>query len=753
MGVSETDRYDYAARQTATSLASLGQVLVNLTDANIRALLSDAADELMLPHRRTEATAVLAQLRKLNPAIASHFRLKEETPATIPLRMVCSPKPNSVPSFIAVSYCWHYPRWPISQHAQPITPGWKISLPMVHAIMGHRQSADEGIWMDQLCINQDDAEDKITHIGAMNIIYRSARRVVILLEDVDLTGDEVSAGLMYAGFYAALTREVKEIDQPAKDEFIEAYFPRQEQVHQLEPDGSRAIRSFALKMLGARWFSRAWCAHESRTAPHPKVNNPLLLCYSDDGTVLSFEFRFVYFLSYYLCKTEPPETSTGAALSTSMKHLDPTNLRHLWYRMIRLLPERTNTKAPMQQLVSILSFGCQEKGDLVSIALNTWELPLNYDGKLDAVEQGTLVFSLLAIASGDLTPLVMRGTKLRIYDENTGKRIVSWLVNPLHDVFDGRMPLTLDGSITAATPEYIGLDLLVFTELPKDATPDSFLKAAAVIEKHNLMELHRDITAAADEAVQQTMRSLTIQMSKMRPDGQGPLQEFHQRFLALALDCGLDWILRFADFMEAESWTDWSYGTMDATTNPQLADAAYSLLALFDVPKDSVSATPDCVDNSIRFLTLLLDPRLPFLTINPRRLAIGPGPADSAIVPAVSNRCWIAVPAAVAHLPAWQERAWVVERLDQNGNAVSLGPLLTSDAGSARVEGGEDTGNWQLRRRERIFGADLRPQGLLTRDDPDDRPGFRHATLLRGQRVYGAEDYDWRAAQETTGIP
>lgn len=502
--------------------------------------------------------------------------------------------------------------------------------------------------------------------------------------------------------------------------------------------------------MGARWYSRAWCAHESRTAPHRRVNNPLLLCYGHDGTVLSFEFRFVQFLAYQLCKSEPPETAIGSALITSMGHLDPTSLRHRWYRMIRLMPERSDDKSPMQHIVSILSFGCFKRGDLVSIALNTWELPLIYDGELHSVEQAIVVFSLLVLASGDLTPLVITGSKLRLRDGSTGKETVSWLVHPAHGVVDSRMPLTLDGSVTVATPEYIELDLLVFTSLPIDATPDSFQKATTMIERHRLMDIHRDLIARADDDVQRTYQSMAAELARLEPDGKGPLSTFHRRFLALALDCGLDWMLRFADVMEQECWTDWSYDSLSTEPDPRVVDAAHSLLAHFNIQTDSVSVPPDHVNKTARFLTLLLDPRLTFLTTGPRRLSIGPGPSDSAIVPNVSNRCWIALPAAVGHLPAWQERAWVVERVDRDGNAPAFGPLLTSDSGNARVvrTGVDDTGNWQLKRRERIFAADLRPQRLLAGD-----PQGMQVALLHRQRVYGSEDYEWRAAQVSPGVP
>lgn len=59
-------------------------------------------------------------------------------------------------------------------------------------------------------------------------------------------------------------------------------------------------RNFLAKILAARWFTRAWCAHESRVTPHRMYDNPLMLCFGPDGTVISFEFRLVQWLSTYI---------------------------------------------------------------------------------------------------------------------------------------------------------------------------------------------------------------------------------------------------------------------------------------------------------------------------------------------------------------------------------------------------------------------------------------------------------------------
>jgi hypothetical protein len=49
---------------------------------------------------------------------------------------------------------------------------------------------DQGLWVDQSCINQIDDDEKQAAVGSMDVIYRSATEVVVILEDVVLTPNE-----------------------------------------------------------------------------------------------------------------------------------------------------------------------------------------------------------------------------------------------------------------------------------------------------------------------------------------------------------------------------------------------------------------------------------------------------------------------------------------------------------------------------------------------------------------------------------
>ena len=164
---------------------------------------------------------------------------------------------------------------------------------MVNKILSLRGPENEGVWLDKLCIDQNENEDeKKIAIGSMDVIYRSARRLLILLEDVQLNEEEEKAGCLYAKFFEDMAREVakQELSGMAKTNFLNTYFSGKENEDEAKKIPENVRKEFIRKMLSARWFTRAWCAHESRIVPHRRDNNTLFLCFGSEGQVLSFEF-------------------------------------------------------------------------------------------------------------------------------------------------------------------------------------------------------------------------------------------------------------------------------------------------------------------------------------------------------------------------------------------------------------------------------------------------------------------------------
>ncbi|KAK4141459.1 uncharacterized protein C8A04DRAFT_14063 [Dichotomopilus funicola] len=748
----KTDEDRYAERVTSTVLAPLRQRLVLLPDTEKLAILQQANQAIHGSDSRARAATIITQLERLNPDVAREFRPKEDAVAKLNLRMICSTSAPRASSFVAISYCWHKTDWPLPPAATPVSPGWEISERMMKAVLSLeslRESPDVEslVWLDKLCINQTDGADIIAHLGAMDLIYRSARRVAILLEDVQLTSDEEAAGGAFARFYQSMSDDVKHrgLVGEERSRFIDEYFPRESQ--KLEPKILAAVKPFALKMLNARWYSRAWCAHESRMMKHQKINNPLFLCFGANGEVLSFEFRFIHYLGLYLLELEPAPPLFQQNLMQSNN--SPTSLRQLWNRIQLLMPDRGSRVSSMQHLVSVLASECWKKGDLMSIALNTAGIPLYYagDGAL-CVEEVIWKFSLLVLAAGDLSPLVTAGKMLRI--PTTKGPVLSWAIAPDQGVLDDELSDPRPGSITAVAREYIELDLLLFESRPQQASDSSREQAGRLIEEHGLDTVADQLLDSLEVSTQSVIRRVTGEMDRNRSEiGHSlSLQSLRHNLLALALDNGLDWFLEFPTAMETSTVT-WMHGTLGTFTSPSVIAAAQSLLVLLSSatgnarPRDA-DHDQEVVKQLALALTTLLDPRLYLLTPNPRRVPVLPkgSNARSAILtPSPSNRSYIAVPTCLAHLPGWFDRAWVIEPFDPatsgkpETNLELVMPVMGSDHEDRRAPWG--TGSWKKRRRQMVFGAHQR----LFEAEDGVQPGV---VLLRRQKVYGVEDYPWR---------
>ncbi|KAM7196279.1 Heterokaryon incompatibility protein (HET) domain containing protein [Naviculisporaceae sp. PSN 640] len=776
----------YAELKTSTVLAELGQALVRLSRQNTQELLGSASERQR--GRRQDAAAILARLGELNPTVAKQFQPKLDAIDSLSLRMVVPsdalPKDANtarVPSYIIVSYCWHYPEWPLAPTAKPIVPGWEISKPMVDAFMGLRQSPDEGVWLDKLCINQEDESDKREHIAAMDIIYKSARRLIILLEDVQLSREQTVAGLTYATFFQDLRDEINKRGLEGRDrsDLIEEYFPGRER--ELRAAGSihliDAIKDFVLTILNGRWYTRAWCAHESRVKPHEKINNPLFLCFDHEGRVISFEFAFVFYLTTYLNKTrrDPSEEMQPTGWLATVESMDnPKTLGQCQWRIQKLDGRHEPEGSAMQHLIHVLSSGCLKKGDLMSIALNTSGIPLAFVGELSAVEDVMWIFSLLVLATDDLVPLITidgaGGCRTRITDpHDPNNKLVSWIPTLYHGMVEDKVALPSRETITAVAGHYIELDLLLFKALPCAPSAESQEIASRLLEEHNLHAIALESIEEADDYTKRKHKVISATMEKVSRDRPGPMGQFHKLWLAYALDCGLDWLLRLPDVMrDGTNNTAWTcnHDVMDISPNPKFTTTAESLLRhFFPDPKDYEVRAKEYLPQIIRSVTTLFDPRLPFFTTSPRRLPLGNG--DHAFVACSSNIAYIAVPVCLAHLPASYLRAWTLEPFDPQGppenlpddhlpdltkiyprdaRAVDVFPVNTSDFEDRRQPRDDNRGTWRLRLREKIFGFTNWSLPVSEEDFPPDG----EVVYLKRQKVYGAEGYDWGAMREAS---
>lgn len=661
--------------------------------------------------------------------------------------------PNAdVSSFLVISYCWRNPSWNPVPAAQSTTL-WGQSQPMVDKILSLRESKDEGIWIDQLCIDQENEEEKQIAIGSMDVIYRAARWLIIVLEDVELCDVEQEVGLKYASLYKSMCQifHERQPTESEKDKLIKESF-------KVDAWDLVATKRFLLKLLSARWYSRAWCAHECKVSAHGKINNPLFLCFGSDGGVLNFEFRFIHYLALRTCLTGPDVPEGEEVLRALNDPTGGTSLYQRASRLMRLFPQNHHNASIMTDLVTISSYSCEKPTDRISIAMNARRIPLFFRGTINSPNVG---YWILALASGDLGPLLLETNKLSICsNEETKSEVISWVDRPHNGPLDLQLPILSPETITSATIEYIELDLLLLQCQPMPALEASKNKARSIVASFNLLD--RGHLAGAEDSISTSRMASVVNYIK---GGLGGVvdKEWLIEFLGSAIDCGIDWIRQMPDRIANEAKSGaWSHGQFNHF-DTGFTDAALDLLSYLGKMKEtSPNFDVEFLQPVIRFFSYITDHRLKFSVLVPRKIYTSAA-CDFAFTGAISDRSWVAVPVAVAHLPFFHNRAWIVEPFEPSAageqsanpphskgtpdsarghprdetppNQVSildLFPVVTSDLADRRALPNSG-GTWRIRKRQALVGC-----------QPIVADG-RAVVLLKKQKVYGSRDYDWAA--------
>jgi Heterokaryon incompatibility protein (HET) len=736
------------------SLRNMDTVSVKLSDANKRTLLDGV--NLRATQRQSEADTMLCRLRELNREMAAQFELKRSALEKLTLRMICSMDadrtrdPNaSVLSYLAVSYCWHNESWQAAEAAKPLSE-WGLSQPMADKILSLRDSKDEGVWVDQVCIKQCDNDEKKITIGLMDVIYRACRRLIILLEDVQLSKAQEAVGLEYAMLYESMCLEMrgKQLSGAEKSSFVDAYWRLN------VPDIPTATAmEFIMKMLGARWYSRAWCAHESRVNEHGKDQNPLFLCFNADGLVISFEFRFIFFLAVYLVKSAsnatPNKLSNGMRVFAAPDGIPCTTLFQRMVRMQKMLPRRDSQITLLHHLTTISTFGCEKVTDFCTIAMNTAGIPLVFTGTVQSREHIHYIFSLLVLASGDVGSLLIQGQKIQSKD-SSGKVFISWAEQPSHcGPEELRLGTPIPQSISSVTAEYIQLDLLLIKARPMKVSEESIHKAKLILEK--CASKGKDSMRRVEHS-SYTDPIIKFAVGVINKSDYRSMWTWRTELLGSALECGINWIRRLPGVLETETKSGtWAHGKFD-DFDLSFTDAATDLLFHFGITQaNSIEFNNKFLHPTIRFLTYFTDDRLLLISAMVLRAIPTKAAGDFAITAQISNRSWIVIPQAVSHLPFFYNRAWVVEPYDTAApekdirtflktsselanleNLENAFPVLTSDYEDLRdPPNGQQT--WMIRNRQPLFGS----QAIVEDGEA--------VVLLKNQIVYGGKDYDWAA--------
>ncbi|KAK5167661.1 uncharacterized protein LTR77_007360 [Saxophila tyrrhenica] len=201
------------------------------------------------PDSDTDPETLLNRLSRLDQTVATSFVVKPDIKAIFNFRLIYSH--HDVPkhrhqTFIALSYRRKLQVEKRHNHfTLPLEPE------MFQAVWDERESDTEGIWIDQICIG-DTEEEKTISMSAMDMVYRSARMVVVALDDVELDAKEG----------AILENHMTEFERQVHVKANKRFRRRQTPYLEAKEDLYMVIR----KMLRSSWFQRAWCRHEMRLA-------------------------------------------------------------------------------------------------------------------------------------------------------------------------------------------------------------------------------------------------------------------------------------------------------------------------------------------------------------------------------------------------------------------------------------------------------------------------------------------------------
>lgn len=220
--------------------------------ANVH-LLSFAEKSWMLgveAEAEADPADLLARLARLDSNVAKQFVLKPDARESFNFRLVYDRHVARVPqhsTYIALSY-----RRKLHVTKETVRFTLPLDPEVFQAVWDERQSEDEGVWIDQICIDQENRSETTVSMTAMDMVYRSARLVVVALDDIELDAREDSV----------LSNHMKEFAQMYHVAPNKRFRGKQPPFLDTHEDLYDVLR----KILRSSWFKRAWCRHEMRLA-------------------------------------------------------------------------------------------------------------------------------------------------------------------------------------------------------------------------------------------------------------------------------------------------------------------------------------------------------------------------------------------------------------------------------------------------------------------------------------------------------
>ena len=441
---------------------------------------------------------MLAHLREFQPSIAQMFSIKDIAVSQAPLRFLCENSellqldPSRVKSYIALSYCWHGPDWTVAKCLGSPEMGWPISTAMLHGLLNQRESSEEGVWIDQCCINQADPLDKQLLIGSMDIIYKCARKVVVILEDVS----------------------IPEAEEVVLQRVRVQWKPKTEDI--------AVLARILLRILSARWFQRAWCSHELQLSDDlvlllPAQNKPVELSADDVEELYSV-------------------TSVYLEQDPDLGDLMVDGIFRSYDFFTRTLDRKIASirgRSLISEFSDICQLACSVQTDILSIAINVSGLQVYFTGEIRSRNECRWVLSMMALSTGDAN--VLGGIDEVLWDEDrTGTP--SWLnwVDDLENTMTrvGYSKLQKSTCIKSIDQYEITLDVLDFTNSEILVPSKQFFRRA-----HLLVSL---LSEAYFDDFENQPYWMSPALDPVTADRE---QHLVVEILACSFECGYDWMI------------------------------------------------------------------------------------------------------------------------------------------------------------------------------------------------------------------
>ncbi|KAF4632098.1 hypothetical protein G7Y89_g6037 [Cudoniella acicularis] len=245
---------------------------IHMLDLETKSKLLSRSVPFSEPYRQN-AKQILGYLQDLSQnSLNDVFKLKSGDITHGPFRLL-NPGRSSTEkeeSYITASYCWSSPKsedllddlsvseqieMPIQSHRLPVSPL------LSQALLGEKSFPLEGVWIDQLCIDQDSPTEKDIAVNAMNLIYKSARNVIVLFDDIKVTVAEQDFLASYNVDFERFEDNPGNLYQPHgynQPPFMKA---------------NPIFHNFFLKIIGARWFKRLFLTHMVALAVPSQLSN------------------------------------------------------------------------------------------------------------------------------------------------------------------------------------------------------------------------------------------------------------------------------------------------------------------------------------------------------------------------------------------------------------------------------------------------------------------------------------------------